>query len=168
MTVPWAMSCTRTSGRIRVRPGGWQPRRRARRTRPVAGQRVVRPGADVAWCRAAAAPGGRKGGRVCPAINQLAAARAGGRPSPRIGRQHDGNDDTAMTLALRVDLTAESLHGALHAPQAKPARSVIVRCPPTEPCRDGRKIMLEDEVRIVTAAAILDEQAGARPVGFER
>ena len=51
----------------------------ARRTRRGAGQRVVRPGADVAWCRAAAAPGGRKGGRVCPPITQLAAARR--RPS---------------------------------------------------------------------------------------
>ena len=90
---------------------------------------------------------------MCPTVTWLAAARDGGRRSSRIGRQHDGNDDTAVILALRADLTAESLHGALHTPQAEPARSAVVGRPPTEPCRDGRKIMLEDEVRIVTAAA---------------
>src|ERR1700704_6091741 len=172
--MPCAMSCTRTSGRDQGPAGGCQPRRgpdapdvSQDRASFVLGLPSPGGGRQPRSWRSRTR-GGRERGRVCPAVTWLAAARVGGRPSPRIGRQHDGNDDTAVILALRADLTAESLHGALHAPQSKPARSAVVRRPPTEPCRDGRKIMLEDEVRFVTAAAILDEQAGPRPVGFER
>ena len=80
----WAINCAWTSGRDQGPPRRMPATSWARRTRRVAGQRVVRPGADVAWRRAAAALG-REGGRSRrrPSVSDcyLACGRARRRPS---------------------------------------------------------------------------------------
>ena len=61
--MPWAMSCTRTSGRGQGPPRRMAAKSLARRTRRVAGQGVVRPGADLAQ-GGSRASGGRERGEV--------------------------------------------------------------------------------------------------------